>query len=543
MKPPSLKLSLLTSKKGSKDINTICADLEREWDIIIIGGGITGAGIFRMASKYGIKTLLLEKNDFAFGTSSRSSKMVHGGLRYLKNYQFNVTRESVIQREKLMRDAKFLVNPLMFLFPVYDKYRTSPGQIGFSLFLYDLFAKKIAHGKVSKEEVYKKAPNLLCNGLISAFYYYDAIVDDARLVYRNIQEGINFGGTALNYTGVNRLLFNGGGLVNGVVACDQKNESKDCKSIYAKVVVNTTGPWTDEIRAFVSQNKIIRKQRGSHIIFSQERFPIQYAITLFHPDDKRSFFIIPWEGTTLVGTTDIDQNPIYESKYPEPYMSKNEEKYFLKAINFYFPDIHLSSKDIISSFSGIRPIIMSGDSDNPSKQSRKDIILHERRLVTITGGKLTTYGKMAFRLLKSIQPYLQNSSISITNDLPLLNHPQKIKYHSYLSIDRINQLQGRYGDLCQDFLSNSNPAELELIDGTNFCIAELRWAVQNEAVYHLDDLLLRRTRIGLLLAKRGLELIEILERIFIQELSWNKQKWNKEVARYKKIIKESYYLQ
>lgn len=517
-------------------------NLATEWDMIIIGGGITGAGVFRMAAYSGIKVLLLERHDFASGTSSRSSKLVHGGLRYLKNYQFHVTYESVNQREKLLREAKYLVNPLLFFLPVYSSYKTSSRKINFSLFLYDAFGRKKAHGEIPLKEISSQAPFLRKEDLIGSFYYYDASVDDARLVFRNIQEGISAGGMALNYVNVKELITDDENKVIGIIA-HQNNEGKQQDfNIYANIVVNATGPWSDDIRKKISSKKIIRKLRGSHLQFSQNRFPVCNAFSIFHPKDGRSLFVIPWEGITLVGTTDLDHTTSFEKKHPEPYISKEEEKYLLEAVNFYFPEINLSQEDIISSFSGIRPIVSSRDND-PSKASRKEMILEENGLFTITGGKLTTYGKMSYKLLKAIYPNMLDKQIRINKNDALFDAPPQGTLNSNLPRERINRIKGRFGKLAKEFLFNCNSKELNLIEGTKFCMAELRWSARFEAVCHLDDLLLRRSRLGLLLPNAGLAYEQEIKKIVQIELGWDDKKWKNEITRYYKIWKDCYFLQ
>ena len=517
-------------------------NLESEWDMIIIGGGITGAGIFRMAAKAGIRVLLLEKNDFAFGTSSRSSKLIHGGLRYLRNNQFNVTYESVNQREKLLQDAKYLVNPILFLLPIYESYHTSSEKIKFSLFLYDLFGKKKAHGEISANEIIQRNPLLSKSGLIKSFYYFDAVVDDARLVFRNIQEGTFAGGTALNYVNVSELIFSEKNEVIGVVVRRNTYGNKEEKKIFSKVIINATGPWTDEIRKQVSSKKIIRKLRGSHIQILHDRFPIDQAFSIFHPKDGRSLFVIPWQGITLVGTTDLDHNPDYEKKHPEPYMSPEEERYLLEAVNHYFPESKLSYKDIISSFSGLRPIVSSGGID-PSKESRKEVILEEQGLFTITGGKLTTYGEMAYKLLRKVRAYLPETTLRFNKNNKLLDLPTNRIQNSYLSNERINILTGRFGKLTKNFLDFSKPEELSLIKGTGFCLAELRWSAKYESVCHLDDLLLRRSRLGLILPNGGLEMEKEIRKTTQNELGWSDHRWERELSRYRKIWVGYYFSQ
>lgn len=512
------------------------SSLDKEWDVVIIGGGITGAGLFRMASACGLKTLLVDSGDFSFGTSSRSSKLVHGGLRYIRNLQFKVTFESVRERERLLREAPALVSPLKFIFPIYENYHAHRSQISFSLGLYDLFGKKRAHGELSDSELNQKIQNLNRNGLSYSYYYYDASVDDTRLVLRNIQEGIGFGGSALNYVKASDLLLNHDGTVIGVVLHNQI-KTHQSKEVLAKAVVNAAGPWSDELRSKVTNHKIIRKLRGSHIQFSQERFPVNCGFSLIHPADRRSFFILPWEGVTMVGTTDLDHPADYERDYAEPFMTYQEEEYLLTAANYFFPSIKLTSKDIISSFSGLRPIV-SSDTSKPSKASRVHVLLQENGLITITGGKLTIYRQMAYEVMRKIQqrvhlPERLNKKTRVFNENIEINE-------SEYSMGLIHRWQGRFGDRLPDFLASMRKDEKAIIPGTQTSWSEIRWAARNEHIVHLDDLLLRRVRLGLLLPEGGIQHEEKFRQIVIEECGWNEEKWRVELERYREIISRFY---
>lgn len=512
------------------------SSLEKEWDVIIIGGGITGAGLFRMASACGLKTLLVDNGDFSFGTSSRSSKLVHGGLRYIRNLQFKVTFESVRERERLLHEAPDLVTPLQFILPIYENYQATHNQITFSLGLYDLFGKKRAHGELNEDELNQKAHLLNKNKLDFSYFYYDAAVDDSRLVIRNIQEGIEFGGTALNYVRGSDLLLNREGMVVGVVLNNRINDNQS-KEVVAKAVVNATGPWSDELRGKVSNKKIIRKLRGSHIQLSQERFPVNCGFSLFHPGDRRSFFILPWEGVTVVGTTDLDHPSDYDRDSAEPFMTYQEEEYLLSAANYFFPSLELTPRDIISSFSGLRPIV-SSDTSKPSKASRAHLLLQENGLLTITGGKLTTYRQMAFEVMRKIQQRIS---------LPKKLERKTRILHKNIEIDKkdysnhlIHRWQGRFGKSLPDFIASIQKDEQSLIPETQTSWAEIRWAAKNEHIVHLDDLLLRRVRLGLLLPKGGMQHEEKIRKIVIDECGWNEEEWKAESIRYREIINRYY---
>ncbi len=518
----------------------IWSNINNNWDVIIIGGGITGAGIFRMASQAGLKTLLVEKNDFAFGTSSRSSKLVHGGLRYIKSHQYNVTWESVRERERLLKEAPNLVTSLKFIFPLYESYHSSLWKFKLLLNIYDAFAGKKAHGSLSIEEMNQISPALKQEERIQSFYYFDAMVDDARLVLRNIQEGIEYGGTAINYVSVEELLLNLKNQVCGVTIIDNDPiTNKRTAKLHSHVVINATGPWTDEIRSQVVDNKIIRKLRGSHIQITHERFPVDHAYSIFHPQDGRSFFVLPWENVTVIGTTDLDQPEEYEEKYHEPFMTNDELEYLLNGANHYFPEYTFTNADVISSFSGLRPIA-TGDTSDPSKASRAHILLEDNGLITISGGKLTTYRKMAYEVLVKIKTKLRKK-IKIDAQKPVLYSIDNAEDKDF-PIDSLNRWKGRFGKEYIQFIDSIHQDEVGFIGNSKSIWAEIRWAVKNEWVVHLDDLLLRRVRIGLLLPNGGLNEKSRIENIIKSELGWDNEKWLKELQRYKEIWSNHYYL-
>ncbi len=506
---------------------------QKNWDVIIIGGGITGAGIFYKLAARGYQVLLVDQNDFAFGTSSRSSKMVHGGLRYIANGQFNVTYESVREREHLQKEYPDLIRPMQFLLPVYEHYKFGASLFRLGIELYDLFGSKWKHGTYTGAQIEKRFNILNQTGLKSVLYYYDAEVDDARLVYRVISEGIHHGGSALNYKKCIGLMRDPSGKVNGIQLKDEITGKEE--ELYAKAVVNATGPWTDDIRSQVVPEKVIRKLRGSHILFNRERVPVNQAFTLFHPDDGRALFVVPWQGMTMVGTTDLDHPAAYEREKPEPFITLQEEEYLLRAADFLFPGQHVEKQDIVSSFAGLRPIVSMGEMA-PSKASRTHKIFMDENLFSIAGGKLTTFRIMAEDLIQKILPLLPENNIEKQKketvqkeDSPLIEDTRQ--YH---------RLSGIYGSSLQEFLSELQPEELKTLANTSFTLSEIRWTVRHEMVRHLSDLMLRRTRLGLLVQNGGKQLLDTIKPIVIQEKNWSEEKWEQEVIDYLKVWKNCY---
>jgi glycerol-3-phosphate dehydrogenase len=522
------------SKGWRKDV---WKQIDQPWDILVIGGGITGAGIINLAARSGLKVLLVEANDFAYGTSSRSSKLVHGGFRYLRNRQFSVTREAVRERERLLHQARYLVEPLEFILPVFGNRSITRRVYQMGVTIYDILAPKWVHGHLNKARTQAECPQLTNPRVSDSFYYYDAEVDDTRLVLRVIQEAVQAGGIALNYARVDHLLYDDQHQVTGAVVIDQSVEDNGrTAEVHARVIINATGPWTDNLRQQVGGEKRIRKQRGSHLAFPKARLPLDKAITFFHPRDKRAMFVFPWEGVTIIGTTDLDHPQALEEATPEPVISCQEVDYIMEAVAYLFPESHLGKEDILSSIAGLRPIVSSGTA-NPSKESRAHSIWDEEGLVTITGGKLTTYRLMAFQTLQSIRERLKPGVIF--NPLLTLFQAPPIQIKGLDSI-LWKRLAGRYGVLTGDMIGAVPPDELVSMPDLPSCWAEIRWAARSEAVEHLDDLLLRRLRLGLTAPRGGLDWIDRIREIAQPELGWDDTRWQAEEDHYRTLWQTCY---
>jgi len=522
-------------KKGWRD--EIWSKLDQTWDLIVVGGGITGAGVFHEASALGLKVLLVEAHDFSFGTSSRSSKLVHGGFRYLYNRQYRVTYESVRQRESLLKEAPGLIEPLPFILPNYDSYRFPGWMIRAGLTAYDLMAPKWDNQRLNINDTLLEFPDLCNNGLLGGYRYKDAVLDDSRLVLRVIKEGVLLGGTALNYARANHLLRGSDGRVLGIALSDTSDLAERQVEVKARVVVNATGPWTDNLRADLKAPSRLRKLRGSHLILSKERLPIKEAITVFHPRDRRAMFVIPWEGATLVGTTDIDHDPELEKSHEETFARREEISYMLEALDFLFPSLELSEEDILSSFSGLRPIIDTG-AETPSKESRAHQVWNEEGLITITGGKLTTFRLMA---LQTLQAALESVGVEtkISREIPLLAPLDRAAINT---VDPQTQvyLRGRYGLETSLLLNSAETDELEKVEILPNLWAEIRWAARSEGMIHLDDLLLRRVRIGLLLPQGARNVMNRVRKIIQEETGWDDERWQAEEAAYWQTWKTYY---
>jgi len=512
------------------------SDLDQPWDIIVIGGGITGAGIFNMAAQKGLKVLLVEAHDFAFGTSSRSSKLVHGGIRYLRNRQYDVVRESVLERERMIKESDGLVEPLPFIFPSFENNLRETKMMKLGVIFYDLMALKWQHQTLNEEKTTRILPALKSEGLVGGIKYMDSRVDDSQLVLRVIMDGIRFGGYAINYAKAIKLCRANHGKVEGIILQDQTGSLQPSeKEIRAKVVINATGPWSDLVRAEISSQPRLRPLRGSHLIFSQEKIPLKAAVTMLHPRDNRALFAIPWENRTIIGTTDLDHDLVED----ETSISQQETDYLLEAAQHAFPNFQVTSEDIISTFAGLRPVINT-NAPTPSKESRAHAFWDEEGLVTIAGGKLTIFRVMAADVLNFCQTRLPHSPQFDHRD-PCFIHPKPKKRENFGNPDWI-MMAGRLGLDVHVFFEKANPEDLHPIDPIPEFWAELTWAAKNEAVVHLDDLLLRRVRIGLLFPNGGLEHMARVRSLVKEPLGLSDEKWEGEWTRYQGIWRDHYFL-
>ncbi|PID85330.1 MAG: FAD-dependent oxidoreductase [Chloroflexi bacterium] len=508
----------------------IWQSIDQPWDIVVIGGGITGAGILREAARLGLQVLLVEKKDFAWGTSSRSSKLVHGGLRYLKEGRLRLTRASVLEREQLLDEGPGLIDPLGFLLANYKADKTGRFVFGAGLTLYDLLALQWSHKYYSPRDFQMMAPRLSTAGLKGGFRYGDAQTDDARLVLRVIQEAVADGATAVNYIAAQSLLKGEDGQVNGLLL---RNEmSGETKEVHARVVINATGVWADQLRQQVGGAAKIRPLRGSHLIFRRWRLPMPQAVTFMHPIDQRPVMIFPWESITLVGTTDVDHA---QDLHQEPSISPEETAYLLAAVESQFPSLGITLDDVVAAFAGVRPVIGTGKAD-PSEESRDHVVWQEEGLLTVTGGKMTTFRLIALDALEAVD-HLLPEKLEPDHKLPVLD-PVKVALadNGRLTESCRRRLLGRYAAAAPDVVAAAQDDELTVIPGTNTLWAELRWGARAEGVVHLQDLLLRRIRLGLLLQGGGKNLLPRIRTICQGELGWDNARWQQEEAAYLALI-------
>ncbi len=508
-------------------------DLDRNWDLVIAGGGITGAGIFSAAARMGLKTLLLEQHDFAWGTSSRSSKMIHGGLRYLKKGNFLLTRESVKERERLLCEAPGLVEPLGFLMPLYRQEGPPMAAVEAALSIYSVLAFKKTHTRLSAGEMAERINFLNRKNLAGGFYFTDAQADDARLVLRLINQGRDNGGTALNYTEVTAINRDRRGWIAGVTAADA--ETGKTGEFDTKAVINATGVRAETLHAAFRNEHHIRPLRGSHLIFSSDTFFSNDVISFFHPADRRPVFISPWEGCTLVGTTDVDHSKPLDR---EPAATKSEAAYLLAGLRFILPGLDIAVSDAIATMAGIRPVLGRGNTP-ASDESRAHALFADKGLVTVTGGKLTTFRLIAADALAAVRKFLP-AGRGTPHEEPVFQKPGNACENTSLQPDFMRRVYGRYGQAAAAFLDVAAETGSDTVPGTSTLWAELTFAARFEKVRHLSDLLLRRVRLGVTCREGARAHLDTVEKVCRPFLPWDSRRWETEKRAYMRTWQQYY---
>lgn len=509
---------------------------QTEWDIIVVGGGITGAGVAREAARAGAKVLLIDQKDYAFGTSSRSSKMVHGGLRYIAMGDIKLTRHSLVERERLLREAPGLVDRMSYFFAHYQGGGIKSNRWAFAILLmaYDILAGIKDRSYFNAKKFLARVPNYRSDKLLGASRYTDAVTDDTRLVIRVLDEACKDGAVTVNYVKAEKTIITND-QVTALVVRDEL--SQETATLKAKVVVNATGAWVNRLRQEVATETVsVRPQRGSHLVVSAERLPLNDALILFHPDDNRAMFIYTWEGRTVIGTTDLDHKDNLDD---EAVITAEEVKYLLRAANHEFPQAKLTPNDVIATFSGVRPIVSSGKGLDPSKERRDHAVWADKGVISVSGGKLTTFRQIAQDVLTAAESWLP--TIKQRDQKASVFSKPEGHISSPLSPEQYRRFVGKYGYLAQRFLAEMPAQELKLIPETQTMWAEVRWALRYEQVVHLDDLMLRRTRLGLLLVKGGAAHFDTIKQMALSE-GWTEERWVSEQARYSQIWQAYYSL-
>jgi len=510
-----------------------------DFDVVIIGGGITGAGIAREAAGSGLSTLLVEQRDFAWGTSSRSSKMVHGGLRYLGSGHFSLTRDAVRERERLLSEAPGLIDPLRFVMPHYRKQFPGPRLFQLLLRLYDRMAGHPSRQRLSPAETLQRVPGLSTDDMVGASGFTDAVTDDARLVQRVLEEAEADGAVCLNYLSAEAVLRDSEtDAVTGVKLRDTTTDAGGPElTVNSPLVINATGAWASQLQQPEESGARIRPLRGSHLVVPFARLPVSCSVSLFHPRDHRPVFAFPWQGTTVLGTTDLDHT---DTLSREPVITREELNYLLQISTTLFPASDISERDVIATWAGVRPVVTeptkSGKSRKPSQENREHVIWSDNGLISVAGGKLTTFRLIAREVLEKAQIpglKLRDNRSAVFSRPPERERPDVISHRNW------HRLQGFYGPSLDEVLDAANHTT---IADTETLWAELAWTTANTGVVHLDDLMLRRTRLGLILPHGGEQLLPEIRQLCQPLLGWDDATWDQEVSRYLDIWRSCYSL-
>ncbi len=537
--------------RTSFERGTALGRMAREaFDVLVIGGGITGAGVALDAAARGLRVALVERSDFASGTSSRSSKLIHGGLRYLQQREFRLVYEALAERQRLLENAPYLVSPLPFLIPLFGRDGVVQSGLArlysIALWQYDLtggwrIGKR--HRRITREEALGYLPTLDIERLVAGFLYWDAHADDARLTLTILRTAVvNYGAVAANYAPVSGLVAGSGGRVVGA-------RLEDGTEIRATVVVNATGVWSDQIRGMDEGAGVLgtlRPAKGIHLTFPAARLPMTAAAVLPVAGDRRSIFVVPWGEVTYAGTTDTD----YSGPLDDPQCTPADVEYVLAAVNAAVTS-RLTREDVVSSWAGLRPLVSSAKSQRTADLSRRHrVMLSERGLITVTGGKLTTYRRMASDTVDAVVEHLgRGARRSPTKRLALLGAPgcdalQHRDAASRLGVaePRLAHLVGRYGTEARTVIAmvEADPELAHpLVPGLPYLGAEAVYAARYEMAWTLEDVLARRTRALLLARDASAAVATAVARLMAPELGWSAARVEQEASRYSASVRHA----
>ena len=492
------------------------------FDIIIIGGGATGIGSALDASLRGYKTLLVEKSDFTKGTSSRSTKLIHGGVRYLAQGDIFMVFEALRERGYLMRNAPHIVHDQKFIIPNYRWWEGMFYTIG--LTLYDLMSGFLSLGSsihISKKKINSFLPGIRQKGLFGGVVYHDAQFDDSRLAMDLLHAFFENRGLAINYFGVNDIIKNSNGKVSGIAAID--NITGKEYNISASVVINATGVWVDNILKmdYPGNKQLVRPSQGVHLILDKKFLPGGYALMIPKTDDGRVLFAVPWHDYIIVGTTDTPLNYAPE----EPLPLKEEVEFILRTAGKYLK-LPPKRSDVLSVFAGLRPLATPKEHTSKTKEISRShkILVSKSNLITITGGKWTTYRKMAMDVVNRAEIIAGFPKVeSQTKHFPIGRITSGTPEDDFLSI---------YGSRRENIIElvNQNPAlNVRLHPAFSYIKAEVVWLCRTEMVEKLEDLMARRLRMLFLNAYASIEIAPEVAGIAAIELGWTKLKMEDEI--------------
>lgn len=499
------------------------------FDLCIIGGGINGAGVARDAASRGMKVALIEARDFASGTSSKSSKLIHGGIRYLENLEFHLVFEALSERTRLFEMVPHLVHPLRFMIPLYENSRVGMFKMGLGMWLYDLLALFQApemHERLNSEESIARMPMLDATHLKGSYVYSDAYMDDDRLVIDTLRSAHELGAVCTNYVKATGATFDRNGKVEAVECQDQLSYQKF--QIRAKHVVSCVGPWTDELgpKLLKEWTSILRPTKGIHLTFQKSRLPLESAVVMAAEKSDRIVFGIPRHEMVVIGTTDTDFR-----QSPDSVVATEEDvKYLLDVVRTYFPGAKITQEDIVASYAGVRPLVKDASS-NEGKTSREHTIIDDDCGVTlVAGGKYTTYRLIAEQVVAHCLRFFtleEKSHFSRSDTARPLNpftdqesfrralvESKVWARHSGLTHEETLRLAQRYGMEGAAILQNAP-------EGYSYWQIEAVQAIDRTLCLNLKDFYARRVPLFLADPKHGLPYLESICTVFASRFSWS----------------------
>lgn len=486
-----------------------------KFDLLVIGGGITGCGVARDAAMRGLKVALVERDDFASGTSGRSSRLVHGGIRYLEHGQLHLVRESIRERETLLRIAPHLVKPLAFTWPVYRGARVGKLRLSVGLLAYHLMAGRRSrrHATLDIRGILEREPCLKSVGLTGGAVYCDASTDDARLTVANAIAAQQNGATVVSHARVTEILREGSKAVGAVV---RAQHSDDTHQVRARLIVNATGVWDNQ---FATEKHAPRHRgsKGAHISVPRERVGNRDALTLISPVDGRVMFCLPAGPQAIIGTTDT-----WTEESPETaHASETDVEYLLRSANAYFPRARLTRDDVVSAWAGIRPLATRAGT-NPSAVSREHSIVSDGSgVITVTGGKLTTYRSMAAEIVDRVQESLGQKPNPAPTDSVELPGAERVAAIARLQREEPNLLE-------------------PLVPELSYTGAHLVYGVMHEMARGLSDLLIRRVHLAFETRDHGLSVAARAADIVAPLLGWDDQTKSARVREFRQDIERMF---